>query len=98
MLDEGVAQPTIEQLQAELCAAEAVVAAFGPTPEQLREEAAEAERLAKENGVPAKSAKVIAVLERRWREFLEVHGAAYEYDAETGPTIELAVHFQVSRS
>ena len=49
------AQPTVEQLWAELDAADAAVAAFGPTPEQLREEAAEAERLAKENGTPAKS-------------------------------------------
>ena len=46
----------MEQLWAELDAADAAVAAFGPTPEQLREEAAEAERLAKENGTPAKSA------------------------------------------
>ena len=49
------------QLWMELNAAEAAVAAFGPTPEQLREETAEAERLAKESGTPAKSAKVIGV-------------------------------------
>ena len=49
------------------------MASFGPSPEQLREEAAEAERLAKENGTPAKSAKVIGVLRRRWRDFLDVH-------------------------
>ena len=59
------------------------------------DEAAEAERLAKESGVPEKSAAVIRALERRWREFLTVHGAAYEYEETVGPTIELAVHFQV---
>ena len=62
---------------------------------QLREEAAEAERLAKEAGTPAKSAKVINTLARRWSEFLGVHGEAYGYDEAAGPTIELAVHFQV---
>ena len=25
---------------------------------------------------------------------IEVHGEAYEYDPEVGPTIDLAVHFQ----
>ena len=43
----------IEALTAALDAAEAAVAAFAPTPEQLREEAAKAEALAKENGTPA---------------------------------------------
>ena len=90
-----VGQPSVAELLAELDAAEAAVAAFGPSPEQLREEAAEAERLAKENGVPPKSAKVIGGLERRWQEFLEVHGEAYEYDEAIGPTIDLAMHFQV---
>ena len=71
------------------------MAALGPTPEQMREEAAEAERLAKENGTPPKSAKVIGVLARRWREFLDVHGDAYGYEGDAGPTIEVAVHFQV---
>ena len=85
----------IEALTAELDAAEAAVAAFAPTPEQLREEAAKAEAMAKENGTPAKSAAVIRSLERRWREFLEAHGDTYEYDEASGPTIELAVHFQV---
>ena len=41
------------------------VAAFGPTPEQLRAKAAEAERLAKENGTPSKSSAVIKSLARR---------------------------------
>ena len=86
---------SIDELWAALERAEAAVAAFGPSPEQLREEAAEAERLAKEAGTPAKSAKVINTLARRWSEFLGVHGEAYGYDEAAGPTIELAVHFQV---
>ena len=49
-----VRDATIEELHAELAAAEAAVAAFSPTPQQLREEAAEAEWLAKESGTPAK--------------------------------------------
>ena len=86
---------SIDELWAALEQAEAAVAAFGPSPEQLRQEAAEAERMANETGTPAKSAKVIHTLARRWSEFLGVHGEAYEYDEGTGPTIELAVHFQV---
>ena len=62
---------------------------------QLREEAAKAEQLAKESGTQAKSAAVIRQLERRWREFLDAHGEAYGYEEAAGPTIELAVHFQV---
>ena len=87
----------VETLKAVLAEAEAAIAALGPTPEELREEAAEAEKLAKENGTPAKSAAVIRSLERRWREFLAVHGEAYAFDPDVGPTIELAVHFQVRR-
>ena len=94
-MENASAEPTIAELLLELGAAEAAIAAFGPTPEQVREEAAEAERLAKENGTPAKSAKVIGVLQRRWSEFLDVHGDAYGYEEEIGPTIELAIHFQV---
>ena len=63
---------TIEQLRERLAEAEAAADAFGPTPQQLREEAAAAEQLAKENGVPAKSAKVIETLRRRWSEFIDV--------------------------
>ena len=92
---EQPATGTLEQLRQELEAAEAAVAAFGPSPEQLREEAAKAEQLAKESGTPAKSAAVIRQLERRWREFLDAHGEAYGYEEAAGPTIELAVHFQV---
>ena len=98
MAEEAVdesAQPTVEQLWAELDAADAAVAAFGPTPEQLREEAVEAERLAKENGTPAKSAEMIGVLRRRWSDFLDVHGDAYGFEANEGPTVDLAMHFQV---
>ena len=46
---------SIEALWGEFHAAEAALVTFGPTSEQLREEAAEAERLARENGTPAKS-------------------------------------------
>ena len=38
---------------------------------------------------------MIGVLRRRWSDFLEVHGDAYGFAAIEGPTIELAVHFQV---
>ena len=58
MEDDSV-DAALDALWQELNAAEAAVAAFGPTPEQLRAEAAAAERLAKENGTPAKSAAVI---------------------------------------
>ena len=92
---EQPATGTLELLMQELDAAEAAVAAFAPSPEQLREEAAEAEQLAKESGTLAKSAAVIRQLERRWREFLDAHGEAYEYEEAAGPTIDLAVHFQV---
>ena len=88
-------RPRSTSCAADLDAADAAVAAFGPTPEQLREEAAEAERMASENGTPAKSAKVIGVLRRRWSDFLDVHGDAYGFQANECPTIELAVHFQV---
>ena len=96
IVTEGSAEQTIAELLKELGAAEAAVAALGPTPEEVREEAAEAERLAKENGMPAKSAKVIDVLLRRWSDFLDTHGDAYGFKTDEGPTIELAVHFQVS--
>ena len=95
-LDDDGWAPTIDELWANLDAADAAVAAFGPTPEQLREEAAEAERMASENGTPAKSAKVIGVLRRRWSDFLDVHGDAYGFQANECPTIELAVHFPIS--
>ena len=77
-VDDDDSPRTIDELWADLDAADAAVAAFGPTPEQLREEAAEAERMASENGTPAKSAKVIGVLRRRWSDFLDVHGDAYK--------------------
>ncbi len=46
--------------------------------------------------MPAKSAKVIDVLRRRWSDFLHMHGDAYGFEADERPTIELAVHFQMS--
>ena len=65
-----------------------------PSAEQLREEAAEAERLALRDGIPPKSAAVIHSLKRRWVAFLETHGDEYGFDVAAGPTIELAVTFQ----
>ena len=91
--DDARASTSLGELWSELSAAEAAVVAFGPTPEQLREEAAKAERMAKENGTPAKSVKVIQVLQHRWNDFLEVHGAAYRLEETDEPTIELAIHF-----
>ena len=91
---------SLEELWAELSVAEAVVVAFGPTPEQLREEVAEAERMTKENGMPVKSAKVIQVLQHRWKlrtssQCMAPRSAAYGFEEIDGPTIELAIHFQV---
>ena len=95
--DDARASTSLGELWSELSAAEAAVVAFGPTPEQLREEAAkarpEAERMAKENGTQAKSVRVIQVLQHRWNDFLEVHGAAYRLEETDEPTIELAIHF-----
>ena len=87
---------SIVELSERLAEAEAVAAAFAPSPQQLREEAAAAEALATTNGTPPKSAKVVATMMRRWTEFLDVHGEAYEYNPEVGPTIELALRFQAS--
>ena len=60
----------------------------------LREEAAEAERLAARDGVPPKTAAVVRSLMRRWSAFLEVHGGEYGFDVSIGPTVELAVTFE----
>ena len=83
-----------EALWLELEACQAAVSACYPSAEQLREEAAEAERLAQRDGIPPKSAAVIHSLKRRWVAFLETHGDEYGFDAAAGPTIELAVTFQ----
>ena len=83
-----------EALWLELEACQAAVSACYPSAEQLREEAAEAERLAQRDGIPPKSAAVIHSLKRRWVAFLETHGDEYSFDAAAGPTIELAVTFQ----
>ena len=87
---------SIEELLEKLTESEAAVAAFAPSPQQLRQEAAAAEALATANGTPPKSAKVVGSMKRRWTEFLDVHGEAYGYDPEVRPTIELALHFQAS--
>ena len=63
-----------EALWLELEACQAAVSACYPSAEQLREEAAEAERLALRDGIPPKSAAVIHSLKRRWVAFLETHG------------------------
>jgi hypothetical protein len=65
-------------------AAEVMMATFGPTPDQLRAEAAEADRLANENGDPAKSMAVKKMLHRRWSAFLTEHGDEYGYDEAAG--------------
>jgi hypothetical protein len=69
------------------------MAAHGPTTEQLRVEAAEAEQQASESGVPAKSQAVMRTMKRRWSGFLIKHGEEYSYDDAAGPTIDLAMHF-----
>jgi hypothetical protein len=79
--------------EAALMAAEERMATHGPTPTELRAEAAEAERLASENGDPVKSLAVKVTMCRRWSMFLTKHGIEYGYDEPTGPTIDLAVHF-----
>ena len=48
---------SIEELLEKLTESEAAVAAFAPSPQQLRQEAAAAEALATANGTPPKSAK-----------------------------------------
>ena len=65
------------------------MAALGPTSEQLRSEASEAERLARESGTHAKTAAAIRALQRRLSDFLDAHGDAYGFDVAEGPTVEL---------
>mgnify|MGYP006145464785 CR=1 FL=1 len=76
-------------------AADAAAAATLISPEEERVIINAAEALASsEAGVPAKSARAVQALERKWHEFLEKHGNEYGYDVSVGPTIELAKHFQ----
>ena len=75
-----------EALWRELEEAQEALESLRPSPEALRQEAAEAERLAHENGVPPKSAKVIASLSKKWNEFLLVHGEEYEFDEQVRPS------------
>ena len=86
---------TIEELEEELRAAEAELASVRPSDEQLRAEAAEVEANAARNGIHAKTSAIVYTMQRRWLAFLEKHGEAYGYDADEGPTVELAKHFQV---
>ena len=95
-MEETEERPSVEELWQHFAEAEAAVAALGPTPEQLRSEASEAERLARESGTHAKTAAAIRALQRRWSDFLDAHcvGDAYGFDEAEGPTVELAVKFQ----
>ena len=92
----GACMSSVEltRLREAFITAEEAVNALQPSPELLRNEAAEAERLADKNGTPANTSQAVASLERRWRDFLELHGDAYGYNEADGPTIEHAVHFQ----
>ena len=63
-----------QELWRELQANVAAVAACYPSAEALREEAAEAERLAARDGVPPKTAAVVQSLVRRWSAFLRHNG------------------------
>ena len=58
-----------------------------PSPEALREEAAAAERLAHEHGVPPKSARVITGLSNKWLDFLTIHGEAYGFSDAVRPEL-----------
>lgn len=62
------------------------------TAEQLRVEAAEAERLAFQHaGASPKTSAAILSLKSKWETFIDVHGDAYGFDGE--PSVQLAVHF-----
>ena len=56
--EDGGASDEVLAAEATLTAAEGTMATYAPTPNQLRAEATEAERLASENGDPAKSMAV----------------------------------------
>ena len=85
----------LAQLRAAVEAAEARLGALRPSPEQLRSEAAEAERRAMACGaLSPKTSQLVQSMQSRWCEFLDVHGDSYEYDPAKGPSVELAVHFQ----
>ena len=82
-------------LWARLAAAEEGLRRTQPSAEELRAEAQRAEELAKEHGQAPKTGGVVKGLARRFSEFLELHGEAYGYQATEGPSIELAIKFQV---
>ena len=77
MLRRSPEQRTEQELRRQLQANVAAVGACYPSAEALREEAAEAERLAARDGVPPKTAAVVRSLMRRWSAFLEVHDDEY---------------------
>jgi hypothetical protein len=74
----------VQAAEAALTAAEETMATYGPTPEQLRVEAAEAEKQASENGDPVKSMAVKITMLRRWCKWLGKHGDEYGYDEAAG--------------
>ena len=69
-----------EALWREMEDAEAALESLRPSPEALRQEAAEAERLAHEHGVPPKSRMAVVSLSNKWNAFLTVHGEEYGFD------------------
>jgi len=85
--------PTVEQLRNAVREAEGEVLACDPTPDQLRAEAAEAERLAAETGgASVKTSRAVLSLKTKWELFIDVHGSSYGFDSRA-PTVELAAHF-----
>ena len=67
--------PTVEQLRNAVREAEGEVLACDPTPDQLRAEAAEAERLAAETGgASVKTSRAVLSLKTNWELFIDVHG------------------------
>ena len=83
---------TLEELREAVREAESEVQACDPTPEQLRADVAEAERLAAENGGASyKTSRAVESLKIKWELFIDGHGASYGFDGE--PTVELAGHF-----
>ena len=67
--------PTVEQLRNAVREAEGEVLACDPTPDQLRAEAAEAERLAAETGgASVKTRRAVLSLKTKWELFIDVHG------------------------
>ena len=89
------AEDELARLRAAVASAEARLDDLRPSPQQLRDEAAEAERRALACGaLSPKTSQLVQSMASRWCDFLVVHGDAYGYDPAIGPTIKLAVQFQ----